>query len=399
LNRDALRQHWLLDPEIRFLNHGSFGACPRPVLDTQQGLRERIERQPVRFMVREFEAETDRALDRLGTFVGAPAQDLAFVPNATTAVNAVVRSLNLASGDELLTTNHGYNACRNVLQFAAERSGARVTIAEVPFPLANSADVLAAVFGQVTSRTRLALLDHITSPTGLILPIAELVAALRERGIDTLVDGAHGPGMVDLDLQRIGAAYYTGNLHKWVCAPKGAAFLHVRRDRQDGIRPSVISHGANAQLTDRSRFRVEFDWCGTVDPTAYLSVPAAIDFIASLVPGGWPEVRRRNRALALAGRDLLCQSLDIPTPAPDEMIGTLAAVPLPAGCGPPPLNALYIDPLQDALLEQHRIEVPVPPWPAAPHRLLRISAHVYNDLAEYRALANAVPQLLAAERS
>jgi isopenicillin-N epimerase len=385
---------WTLDPSVEFLNHGSFGAAPRPVLETQAEWRARLERQPVQFF-RELEPHLDAARATLGAFVEADPDDLAFVSNATSGVNTVVRSLELQPGDELLTTDHAYNACRNTLRLHEPR-GVRVVVAEVPFPLRSPGQVVDAVLARATPRTRLALLDHVTSPTGLVFPVAELVRALGERGIDTLVDGAHAPGMVPLDLRTLGAAYYTGNCHKWLCAPKGSAFLHVRRDRQDGMLPLTIGHGLNSTRTDRSRFRLLFDWTGTADPTPFLCIPAALQCLGSLLPGGWPELMRRNRALALSAQAILGEALGIELPAPSEMIGSLAAVPLPplahadvAARPAPP------DPLQRALLSRHRIEAPVMPFPAPPARVLRVAAQVYNSEEQVRALAAALPALLA----
>jgi len=386
-------KNWTLDPDVAFLNHGSFGACPRPVLQAQQRLRERIERQPVRFFVRDLEGLLDAARRELAGFLGADAENLAFVSNATTGVNSVLRSLKWNAGDELLTTDHEYNACRNALDFVAERAGAKVVVAKIPFPIASPDEALEALLARVTERTRIVLFDHVTSQTGLVLPVEQAVREFHARGVETLVDGAHAPGMLPLELGALGATYYTGNCHKWLCAPKGAAFLHVSSERRDEIRPVVISHGANAPRSDRPRFRHEFDWVGTDDPTAALCVPEAIRFMESLLPGGWPALRERNRRLVLTGRKLLCEALGIEAPCPDSMIGTLASLPLPAGSPEPPTSALYADPLQNELLARG-IEVPVIPWPAPPQRLIRISAQIYNRPEQYEQLARSLSEIL-----
>jgi isopenicillin-N epimerase len=389
-----MKERWLLDPGIVFLNHGSFGATPRAVLAVQDVYRARLEQEPVRFLVRELEPLLDAARARLAAFLGADPAGLAFVPNATAAVNAVLRSLVLREDDELLVTTHEYNACRNALEAVAARARARIVVAEIPFPIASPGEVVDRVTARVTPRTRLLLIDHVTSPTALVLPVAELVPALAARGIDTLVDGAHAPGMLPLDLARLGAAYYTGNLHKWVCAPKGCAFLHVREDRRDGVHPLAVSHGANSPRTDRSRYHLEFDWTGTFDPTGWLAVPAAIDFMAALRPGGWPALMDRNRALARRGRDILAAALGVEPPAPDGMLGSMAALPLPDGTATTAAS-LYGDPLQDALLARHSIEVPVVAWPRPPKRLLRVSAQAYNEEREYERLAAALGEELS----
>ena len=384
-----LAARWRLDPAVVFLNHGSFGATPGTVLDLQSELRARMEAEPVRFFVRDLEAMLDHVREALGPVVGAPPRDLAFVPNATTGVNAVLRSLHLEAGDELLTTDHEYNACKNALDFVAERARARVVVARVPFPSSGEDEVVQAIVSKATSRTRLLLIDHVTSPTGMVLPVERIVRDLAARGIDTLVDAAHAPGMVPLSLAELGAAYYTANCHKWLCTPKGAALLYVRPDRQQGVRPVVISHGANSPRTDRSRFLIEFDWTGTFDVTPVLCIPASIDALAAMVPGGLPAVMAHNRALALEARRILCDALGVPPPCPESMIGSLAAVPLPDG-NPAPPSPLYGDPLQDVLFERHAIEVPVVPWPAPPKRLIRVSAQLYNTREQYEYLAKAL---------
>jgi isopenicillin-N epimerase len=389
-----LSRFWSLDPSVTFLNHGSFGACPRAVLAKQAELRDEMERQPVRFLWHGFEPRLDAARSALAAFLGADPEDLVFVDNATSGLNAVLRSLRFAPGDELVVTDQEYNASRNILEFVAARAGAKVVVAHLPFPIDAPGRVESAVLERVTSRTRLVLIDHVTSQTGLILPVGRLAPELAARGIDLLVDGAHGPGMVPLELRRLGVPFYTGNCHKWLCAPKGAAFLWVRRDRQAEIRPAVISHGANSPRTDRSRYLLEFGWTGTDDPTAWLCVPEAIRFLGSLLPGGWPELMALNRALALAARDLLCQALGIDPPAPDEMIGTLVALPLPDLKGAPPAAPLYRDPLEERLESRYGIVLPVMAWPDYPKRLLRVAAQAYNSLPQYEKLAAALRELL-----
>ena len=379
-----MKQHWLLDPAVTFLNHGSFGATPIAVLQKQDELRTRMEREPVRFMVRELEPLLDGARATVANFAGADEAGFAFVPNATAAINAVLRSLDLDQNDELLTTDHEYNATRNVIDYVANLTGARVVVASIPFPIASAGVVIDRIREKVTRRTRLVIIDHVVSQTALVFPVERLIRELAP--LDVLVDGAHAPGMLPLELRNLGAAYYTGNLHKWVCAPKGAAFLYVRPNRRLALRPAAISHGANATRRDRSRFHLEFDWTGTFDPTPWLASAFAIDFMNGLVDGGWPEIMRRNRELALRARDLLCAALGIEKPAPDDMLGSMAAVPLPDGDA---------DALQDELLFTHGIEVPLMPWPQPPKRLLRVSAQLYNTIDDYQRLAGALPALVS----
>ncbi|HEY8133029.1 MAG TPA: aminotransferase class V-fold PLP-dependent enzyme [Thermoanaerobaculia bacterium] len=388
-----MKEHWLLDPSVVFLNHGSFGATPKAVLAKQEEYRQRMESDPVRFLVRELEPLLDQVRADVALFVGADPGDLAFIPNATAGANAVLRSLEFSSNDELLVTNHEYNACRNTLDYVAARSGAQVKVVDIPFPLDSPDVVLERVVGAVTPKTRLLLIDNITSQTGIILPVQRIVGELNARGVDTLIDGAHAPGMIPLDLRAIGPAYFTANLHKWVCAPKGAGFLYVREDRRQGIHPISISHGLNSQRTDRSRFHLEFDWTGTFDPTPWLSVSEALRFLPSLVAGGWEEIMRRNHSLALRARDILCKALAIDKPAPDDMLGSMAAVPIADG-SPDAIPSPFGDELQDALWERFSIEVPVVPWPTPPKRVLRVSAQLYNLPQEYERLADALRQLL-----
>jgi isopenicillin-N epimerase len=403
--------HWTLDAEVVFLTHGTFGACPRPVLEAQAAWRARMEAEPVRFFADELEPALDAAREPLAAFVGAEPADIAFMHNATSGVNAVLRSLRFEPGDEILGADHEYNACLNAARHVAERAGGRLVVAGLPFPVAGPHEIVERVLAAVTPRTKLALLSHITSPTAVVLPVLELVRELTGRGVEVLVDGAHAPGNVDVDLgalEAAGLSYWTGNLHKWVSAPKGAAMLWVRRDRQAGIHPLTISHGFNEARTDRSRFHLEFDWQGTDDVTAVLAAPVALDFVGGLLPGGWPAVRDRNHELVLAGRDAVCRRLGVAPPVPDAMLGAMAAVLLPERAGDgasSALSPLDADPIQAALMERHGIQIPVLPWPtpwtpgfrtdAPRRRLVRLSAYLYNDLAEYELLAEALAATLA----
>ncbi|MEA2651591.1 MAG: isopenicillin-N epimerase [Chloroflexota bacterium] len=394
-------RHWTLDPTITFLNHGSFGATPRPVLAAQDAWRERMEREPVAFFVRDLEPALDQARAALAGFIGADAEDLAFIPNATAGVNTVARSLALEPGDEILATDHGYNAVGNILRAAADRASARVVTVPLPFPGSSAEAATELILGAVSPHTRLAVVDHVTSTTALVLPIERIVRALAERGIDTLVDGAHVPGMLDLDVTSIGAAYYTGNGHKWLCSPKGAGFLHVRRDLRPRVRPLAISHGANSPRTDRAAFRLEHDWTGTADPSAYLSIPAAIDFGAGLLDGGWPALRDRNRAVALRGRDLVCSALGIDAPAPDTMVGSMATIALAPEHRDAPVDDGIADDALHAALEAQGIQVMVAPWPQRPdggpwRRVIRVSAAAYVAIEDVERLAQALPGALAA---
>lgn len=397
------RSLWSLDPSVVFLNHGSFGACPIAVLEKQSQLRSQMEAEPLRFFEDQLEPLWDVARQTLANLIGAESAQLAFVPNATTGVNTVLQSLLFRPGDELLTTNHEYNASRNALNVAAQRHGATVVVAEIPFPIKSADVVLDAVLRRVTPQTRLVLIDHVTSQTGLVLPIEPLIAELNARNIDSLIDGAHAPGMVSLNLKKVGVTYYTGNCHKWLCSPKGAAFLYVREDRQALVRPLVISHGANSSRRDRSRFHLEFDWTGTADPTPYLCVPTAIQFMGSLLPQGWTGLMTHNRAMVLAARQRLCQGLGVLPACPEDMVGSMAVIPLPDHWLNQPME------LQTTLFHRFRIEVPVIPWqpaceqladqsahavqPTSPRQLLRISAQLYNAPAEYEALMTALKKL------
>lgn len=391
---------WALDPTVTFLNHGSFGACMRAILEVQRGWRDKLESNPVRMLGRDLEDLLDWSRSEIGGFVGANADDLALMPNATSGINTVLRSLRWKAGDEVLATDHSYNASLNALRFAASQSSARVVLAKIPFPIESPDEAFDAIMAAVTPNTRFAMLEHVTSPTALIFPIERLVPALAEKGIDVLVDGAHGPGMLPLRLAELDPAYYAGTTHKWVCAPKGTAFLYVRRDRQALVKPLAISHGASETRTDRSRFRLEFDWNGTFDPTGWLTIPAAIDCLGEMLPGGWPAVIAANAQLTAKARAMLADALHTAVQSPDSMTGSMASLRLPGGPWPRS-EAMRRREMIEGALRGRRFEVPLLVWPSPwlvdsgdlPEStefdlLVRISAHVYNYLGQYERLAS-----------
>lgn len=382
-------RHWVLADDRVFLNHGSFGACPAAILKLQQRLRAQMEAEPVQFLWRAYEERLEPARKALAQFIGAKSKDVVFVANATTGINAVLGSYRFRRGDELLTTNHDYNACHNALLETARRSGARPVVVQVPFPLRNAEQILEAIIAAVTPRTRLAMIDHITSSTALVFPVARIVRELEARGVDTLVDGAHAPGMEPVDLAKLAPAYYTGNLHKWVCAPKGSAFLWVREDKQADIQPAVISHGNNTPRAGYSAFQDRFDWAGTFEPSAWFCTGAAIEWMGKLVPGGWTAIRKANHELAVRARTLLCRELALEPPCPPTLLGSMATIPLPRRFQGRAKSG-RIDPEQCRLYDEFGIEVPFYRFGQPETRYFRISAQLYNSLGEYRYLARAL---------
>lgn len=363
---------WALDPSVVHLNHGSFGGCPRAVLAAADAVRTRLEAAPMRFFVLDWQAELDRARAALAGFVHAAPERLVFVPSSTVGVAIALGSVELAAGDEVITTAHAYRACVHQLDQLAATRGARIVTVPIELPLDDDA-LVDAIAAAITPRTRLALIDHITSPTALVLPVERIVARLRARGVPVLVDGAHAPGQLALDVEALGATWYVGNNHKWVCAPKGTGFLAVSPEAAPGLRPLVTSHGASAEYGPANRLHAELDWSGTHDPTPHLSVAAAIATVAS-EGGGWPAVYERNHALALAMRDRLGAT----ALAPDRALGAMVAVRIELPAGVTPLG------LQRQLLVEGW-EVPIVDLPGSP--LVRISAHLYNHAGEAELLA------------
>ena len=386
VNAPIAEGFWPLDPAVAFLNHGSFGSCPRPVLEFQRELRERLERQPVKFFVRDLEELLDAARARLAAFVGSAPDDLVFVPNATSGINAVLRSLlpTFKPGDELLTASHAYRAVRQTMLYVAELSGAKVVDAPVPFPLASPDEVTEAIARAITPRTKLLVIDHITSPTGLIFPVEAIIKVCKERGLPVLIDGAHSPGQLDLDLETLGADYYVGNCHKWLFAPKGAALLWVAKEHQPKMHPTVISHFLGGG------YQTEFAWTGTLDNTAFLSVPAGIAFHQKLAAVGSATY---TRELTLRGREMISAALGVPVASPDEMIGNLATIPLPGSLD---ASDESVQRLHDTLFDRYHIEIPT--MQAGGKLCVRFSSQVYNEMSELERLREALLEVVGSGR-
>ncbi len=391
--RGELAHHWSLDQNTTFLNHGSFGATPIYVMEEQNRLRSRIESDPVRFFERDFQEMMAHSRQCLADFLGANPNGMTFVRNATEGVNTVLRSLILSEGDEIIVPNHAYQACWNAVDFVTERSGAKTVVVDIPFRVRDEDEIVELVMESVSEKTVLALIDTVTSPTGMRMPFEKLVSRLQSSGVDVLLDAAHGPGMLPLNLEEIGASFCTGNCHKWICTPKGSAFLHIREDRKSTVRPLSIGHGASFEGTEQDKFDFEFGWLGTQDPTPWLCIPGAIEFLGGLVEGGWPEIMGRNRDLVLEGRDLMCNAVGTEPPFPDSMVSSIAAVELP-GDGEVGAMDFEGDPYHNFLLDEYGIQVPVFPWIHHGTRYIRISAQLYNHIDEYHFLAEALKESL-----
>jgi isopenicillin-N epimerase len=363
-----------------FLNHGSFGATPRKVLAAQDRWRLRMERQPLRFFVETLPGALREAAGDLADFIGGEGCDLAFVDNATSGTNAVLRSFPFSPGDEILSTDHSYGAVSRTIEYVARRTGATGVTVAIPFPPPGEDDIVELLAAAITDRTRMVVLDHITSATALILPIRRMVALCRERGVPVLVDGAHAPGMVDLDVSAIGADWYTGNCHKWLCSAKGCAFLWTNPSsevaRRD-LHPTVISHFLDAE------WPTEFDFVGTRDYTPFLSLTAALDFHRSLGPN---RVRTYMHDLVRTAGDHLCAAWGLDSQVPSAMTGSILTLAIPQQLNDSPEDAIA---LRTTIWERHRIEVPFVPFGG--RMWLRISAQVYNELADYKALERIFP--------
>jgi isopenicillin-N epimerase len=378
-----LRASYLLRKDVTFLNHGSFGACPRPVFERYQAWQREVEAEPVDFLGRRVSGLLAEARARLAAFVGTEANNLVFVPNTTFGLNVVARSLGLQPGDEVLSTNHEYGAIERTWRFNGAKTGARYISQPIPLPVEEDRQaVVDQLWEGVTARTRVIAISHISSPTAIIFPVAEICARARAAGIITVIDGAHAPGQVDLALDDWGPDFYVGNCHKWLSAPKGTAFLYANPDRQAILEPLVISWGWESMHPGPSRFIDYFEWVGTQDPSAYLSVPAAVEFQEQ---HNWPRVRAACHQLLNQARHRIGELTGLPPITPDtaEWWSQMCSIPLP--------DAL-VDRLGGRLWEQWKIEVPITSWNG--QRFVRVSIQAYNTEQDIERLVQALTELL-----
>jgi len=362
-----MKDLYLLDPDITFLNHGSFGACPKPVFDAYQNWQRKLENQPVQFMVIDVYEHLALARNKLGAFIGCDGDDLFFIPNATTAVNTIIRSLDLGPGDEVLSTNHEYGSLIRAWEWVAKEKGFHFIQHEFPLPLKTHEDFIEDFWESVTANTRIIFVSHITSSTGLIFPAEKICSRARKDGILTIIDGAHVPGQLALDITAMDPDVYTGACHKWLSAPKGSTFLYVKNDLQSIIKPLIISWGEAGDDPGPSQFLKDNQYQGTRDPSAFLAVPAAIDFQKE---HNWNTVKKSCRELNRRTRDRAYKIIhtDPICPNTEEWLGQMASV---------EVDVNNEQALKDTLLETYKIEIPVFTWQEK--TLLRFSFNAYND--------------------
>jgi isopenicillin-N epimerase len=390
--RKERRSQWTLDPNVTFLNHGSFGACPTIVRDKQRAIQDQLEREPVAFFLEAYPQLLAQTKVSVAQFLDAPSEGIAMVRNTTEGVNAILSSIDWQPDDEILVTNHTYPACAKAAHYARAVHGVKVRTLIID-PEWTDDEVLTAFKAALSHRTRLALMDHITSATGLVLPAAGFVNACRHAGVLSLIDGAHAPGMLDLSMTQLQPDFYVGNLHKWCCAPKGSAFVYAAESKRTTLTPTSISHGYQVDKNEQDLAAL-FDWPGTFDPSAWLTVPTALEFITNLHPEGLSALRQESIALRERAETLIGDQLPMLSSRQGNL-SWMRTFRLPPSTEPQ-AGPLEIDPFQRMLNRKHGIQVPVTYWPSYPQRVMRISVAPYNTFTEYETLANALPDVLGA---
>ncbi len=377
----SIRKYWYLESDIAYLNHGAFGAVSKPVHEAANEWRLQMEYQPSRFIREDLPKALRHSASILGNYVGAKGDDIVFVDNASTAVNAILRSLVLLPGDEIVTTNHVYGSVLRTLEFISERAGARLLFANIPFPITDTEEASDVVIDKLSPRTRLVVIDHITSLTALTLPLENIISECNDRAIPVLVDGAHAPGFLDLNLDRLGASWYVGNGHKWLGTPKGCAFLWTKPELQNAVRPTTISHFISGGYT------AAFDWPGTKDFAPYLAIEAALNFRKRF---GEQDIRTYCKKLVNEAADYLTTIWGTERGAPAEFTGYMATIAWP---GSEKASIENVDKLRKIFREEYQIEVE--PKVFNGRIWIRICAYLYNEIDEYKALGKAALEIVS----
>jgi isopenicillin-N epimerase len=381
-NYSRLAKHWKLDQGIVYLNHGSFGATPTVIIEKQQQLQMETEAEAVRFFIDRLPERYQASKTALAGFTGTHPNNIVFVQNTTTGVNTILNSITAAAGDEWLTTSHAYGACAHAFRHFAGKNKCTVTVAPIAYPVLDENEIVSAIERTITPKTTLALIDFITSASALIFPLKKILDLLQTRGIRVIVDAAHAPGMVEVNIGALQPDFFVANCHKWICSPKGSAFLYVDPRHQHLINPLVISHYNDMAEGTEAHWSNQFLWDGTHDFSPYLCVKDTLEFMPSLVNGGWQEIRQHNHELVWQAASKIAAAFNKPLPAPKAMIGSICNIPMPDGSSA--VRKFHSNlPLKDCLFQKYHIEVPVMAFPAAPKQWLRISAQLYNSMEQY----------------
>lgn len=374
-------------PGITMLNNGSYGLTPAVVRDAQIELQRRLEEDPVRFFKADLEDYNDDTRRAIGAFTRTDPAHIALVPNGTFAVATVLNNLDLSPRDEILVTDHEYMATFNELAKVCRETGARVVVANIPFPEVSPEQVVDSIVSRMNDRTRIVLVSHITSASALVMPVKGIVTAAKERGILTFLDGAHTPGQIDLNIGELDPTWYAASCHKWLACPKGTGFIYASPNHHRGFKPMVLSCREHETRPERAAYLCDFDYTGTNDYTGNMVIPVAIEHMGAQLPGGWAALRQRNHDLVIRGAEHICSVLGTEQRVPESMIGTMVSIPIPGRCEP---STLLGEGLWDRLYLNHGIQVPVWDLPGICDRMVRVSAQLFNTIEDYERLAEAL---------
>ncbi len=380
-----LAKNWGLNKEIVYLNHGSFGATPTAVLEKQLQYQKEMEAEAVEFYINKLPDLLSESKMALANFVGTDPNHIVFVQNTTTGVNTVLKNLEGKPGDEWLTTNHGYGACVHALKHYAEKQSCTVVTAVIEYPIISEDEMVAAIERSITPKTTIALIDYVTSASAVIFPVKKIIELLQSKGIKVIVDAAHCPGMIDFNIDALQPDFFIANCHKWICSPKGSAFLYVAPQHQHFVTPMVISHYNDSQVGEAAHWSNQFMWDGTHDYSAYLCVKDALEYMPTLHVDGWAGIKKNNRELAFAAATKIAEALKVQLPAPQALLGAIINIPMPNGETPEKFFH-HNQALKNKLFKRYNIEVPVFLFPKAPQQWLRISAQLYNSMEQYEYL-------------